>query len=56
MLSFFVGFLVGGVTFIAGLIGAAQLLQYVLSTDWARVAEDIEQPIRVVSNKGGRNE
>lgn len=56
MLSFFVGFLIGEVVFVVGLIGVAHLLQYVLSTDWASVAEDIEQPIRVVNNKGGKNE
>lgn len=48
MLSFFVGFLIGGVTLIVGLIGGAEILSRLLATDWAKVAEDIEEPIRVV--------
>ena len=56
MLGFFVGFLIGGVVFIVGLIGAAEILQRMLAPDWARIAEDIEQPIRVVNNKEARHE
>lgn len=53
MITFFVGFLLGGVAFIVGLIGGAELVQRLNALDWARVAEDIEQPIRVVNNKRG---
>jgi len=56
MLTFFVGFLIGEVVFVVGLIGVAHMLQYVLSTDWARIAEDIEQPIRVVNSDYARKE
>jgi len=56
MLGFFAGFLIGGVSFIVGLIGGAELLSRLFATDWTAVAEEIERPIRVVNNKGARHE
>jgi len=46
--SFVGGLLIGGIGMILAVATLAEALQRLLATDWAGVAEDIENPVRAV--------
>ena len=48
ILGFVGGLLIGGIGMILAVAALAEALQRLLATDWAGVAEDIENPVRVV--------
>ena len=48
ILGFVGGLIMGGVSTILAVAALAEALQRLLATDWAGVAEDIENPVRVV--------